>query len=144
MIAAAIAKHLDAHVTGCDYRPSTSGGNVTLDWMPESPDLAVAVMTQPGLPQKSKLAYDLPGIQVIVRGKPRDPRSSHDLAAAIHSELTCLDAVTLDDAGPDEVYVVGCTPLQSSPVPMGRDINERLELSLNFSLHTRSLTTHRL
>ena len=50
MIAAAIAKYLDANVTGITRSTSGPGGNLFLGRMPDAPDEAVAVMPQPGRP----------------------------------------------------------------------------------------------
>jgi hypothetical protein len=84
-----------------------------------------------------------PGFQIKVRG-PRDAlRTGHDLAWAIYSELDQLDAVTLDEGGVDEVWIVGCDMQQSEPTPIGRDDNERPEWTLNGLCMTNTPTVHR-
>lgn len=143
MLAYAVAKYLGAQVGTLAFTASSGTGNVFVDYMPASPDAAVMVSGQPGLPQLSKLPTDLPGLQVIVRGAPHAATTAHAVARAIYSALTCLDGVTLDDNGAHEVYVIGCTASQSEPVPMGRDANERPEYSLNFQLRVHAPTTHR-
>lgn len=143
MIAAAIAKHLAATVTGLSYTPTTTGGNVFLAHMPSTPDVAVAVMPTGGGREASRLPHDSPTVQVIVRGTIRAYRASHELAVTILGELACLDNVTLDDGGPDEVWLVGATPAQSAPVPMGADSNDRPEWSLNLELQVHHPSTHR-
>lgn len=133
-----------ATLTAWTYNDATADGNVFVEWMPATPDTALSVMTQPGQPQLAKRPVDLPGIQFLVRGERQaDPADSFALAEELYGEFTCLDLVTLDDGGTNEVYVAGCTALQSSPVYLGRDSNDRPEWSLNFSLRTLSPTTHR-
>ncbi len=144
MLSKAIAKHAATVVDALTFNETTAGGNVFIEWMPEAPDTAVAVMTQPGQPQLSKRPVDLPGVQFLVRGERKaDPDDSYELASALYGAFNCLDGVTLDDGGPDEIYVIGCTALQSGPTYLGRDSNDRPEWSLNHSLRTYSPTTHR-
>lgn len=144
MIAVAVAKRLDLVFTDLTYAAiGTTGGNVFVDWMPNTPDIAVAVMTLAGRPQLSKLPHDLPGIQIIVRGEPSKSLAAFAMAAAVYGELQCLDLTTLDSGGAHEVFVIGCTADQSGPVSIGRDELQRPEYSLNFSLVTSSPTTHR-
>jgi len=111
--------------------------------MPSTLDMAVVVMTQPGAPQLSKIPMDHPGLQVVVRGARYDSRGAHTLARSVYSTLTCLDGVTFDAGGDDEVYVIGCTATQSDPTPIGRDTNDRPEYTVNFQLTTRAPTAHR-
>lgn len=142
MIAVAIAKHIDANVSGIT-RSNTAGGNLFLGRMPDKPDEAVAVMPQPGLPQLDRSPTDLPTVQVLVRGAKRTPMSGYERARAIYDALNCLDGVLLDEGGDDEVFVIGCTAVQSDPIPLGPDATERPEWSLNFQLITHQPTTHR-
>ena len=142
MIAVAIAKHIDANVSGIT-RSNTAGGNLFLGRMPDKPDEAVAVMPQPGLPQFDRSPTDLPTVQVLVRGAKRTPMSGYERARAIYDALNCLDGVLLDEGGDDEVFVIGCTAAQSDPIPLGPDATERPEWSLNFQLITHQPTTHR-
>jgi hypothetical protein len=143
MIAAAVARHLSTRIVGLRYDPVGKDGNVFVAFMPDRPNIAVAVMPTGGLPQMTKDPDDQPGVQIIVRGDRNMPRASYELARDIYGELTCLDLVTLDEGGDDEVFVVGCTALQSDPVPMGQDSNQRHEWSLNFGLHTHAPTLNR-
>lgn len=143
MIAVAVAKHIDANVTGVTRSTTAGAGNLFLGRMPDQPDEAVAVMPQPGRPQYDRSPTDLPNVQVIVRGAKRTPMSGYERARAIYDALNCLDGVTLDPGGDDEVFLIGCTAQQSDPIPLGPDALERPEWSINFALTTHQPTTHR-
>lgn len=143
MIAAAIAKYLDAQVAGLTYTTTATTGNVFLAHMPAGPDIAVAVMPSGGGREASTSPHDSPSVQIIVRGERHAWRASYGLARDIYDALACLDNVTLDDGGTDEVWVVGTTARQSDPVPMGADDNDRPEWSSNWDLLVHAPTTHR-
>ncbi len=135
MLAAAIARLLDAEVTGLTFAaPGATGGNVFVGWMPDSPDRAVAVMPGAPLPQTSKLPSDIPTMQLIVRDGVGQFGAAHELAESCRSALDCLPAQTLAAGTDDEVYVIGSTADQSGPVAMGRDVKDRPEFSLNFTI----------
>lgn len=143
MLAVAIAQRLDARIAGLTYALAGQvGGNITVDWMPDTPNNAVAVMTDAGTAQLSKLPVDTPGAQILVRGEERSTVETYELAAAIYAEMQCLDAVTIG-SGPHAIYVIGCSCLQSGPIPIGRDEKNRPEYSLNFQLRVHNPTTHR-
>lgn len=143
MLARAIATYLGANVAGLTWAGCATGGNVFVATMPDSPDVAVMVMPTGGREQLTRLPYDLPSLQVMTRGEPYDAVGPFETAAAIYSALTCLDGVTLDPGGDDEVLVVGCTAAQSAPVSIGRDANDRHEFTTNWRLHVHNPTTHR-
>lgn len=143
MLTVALARRLNTRIAGLTFDPASANGNVFVEFMPADPHTAVAVMTAPAQPQLSKLAYDLPAVQVLVRGERNDPVGSYAMARAIYDDLTCMDLVTLDPNGDDEIFVVACTAAQSDPVSMGQDANQCHEWSLNFGLHTRALTANR-
>lgn len=143
MFAVAVARHLAAVVPGLVFDESGAAGNVFVGSMPSGPDEAVAVMPTGGFGQPSKLAYDLPTLQILVRGRRCDPVAPYEHARAIYAELHCLDGVVLDQGGHHETRVVSITGMQSDPIPLGRDDNDRHEYSLNFAAHTHAPTTHR-
>lgn len=143
MLAIAVARYLAAEIDFLVYDEDGTDGNLFVAWMPSTPDIAVALMPQPGTPQLSKLPTDTPGLQALIRGEAQDPRPSYEMARTIYDALTCLDLVTLDEGGDDETRVIGCTALQSDPVGIGQDSNQRHEWSLNFSFRTHAPTTHR-
>lgn len=144
MIAAAIALHLaggdDPLIDGLTF-DLDAASNTFIEYMPDAPDVAVAVMSSGALPQLSKAATDLPTVQVIVRH--RDPVAGYTLARAIYDALACLPFGTLAEGSEHEVLVIGCTPAQSGPISIGRDDNQRHEWSLNFQLRVHAPTTHR-
>ncbi len=143
MFARAVAKHL-AGLDGYALGPSATGADVPVwvGYMPDLPATAIAVMPDGGRPQLSKVPYDLPSVQVIVRHVD-DPAAAHDMAVAVMEALNCLDAVTLDEGGVDEVYVAGITAAQSHPIPLGFDDARRPEFSVNFDANITAPTTNR-
>lgn len=143
MLAVAVAKYLDDQLPDLTFREDQRGGNVFVASMPSEPDEAVAVMPSGGVEQPDRTGHDMPTLQILVRGKRMAPRPSYELARAIYSKLACLDLVVLDEDGPDEVKVIGCTAMQSDPVPLGQDANQRHEWSLNFRLHVHAPTANR-
>jgi hypothetical protein len=140
---AALAKHLDAEVASLTYDATGATGNVFIGLMPSTPDVAVGIMPTGGLPQLTKAPTDLPTVQVRVRSTQDDPRTGLELALSILDVLNCLDATTLDPAGADEIFIIGCTAQQSAPVSMGQDSNRRNEWSLNFQTRVHAPSTHR-
>lgn len=143
MIEAAYAQHLAATVDGLTYDEVTATGNLFLQYMPSEPDVAVMLIIPSALPQATNLPTSKPQLQAIVRADRFDVRGGDALAAAIWSELACLDRITLAEGTPDEVFVIGTTPSQSAPIALGVDDNQRPEWSLNFDLYISQPTTHR-
>jgi hypothetical protein len=143
VIAAAVAKYLAAEVTGLTYASTSTGGNVYVQYMPAGPDIAVAVMSTGGNAEPSRLPFDSPNVQVLVRGERHAQRAAYDMAREVYDTLAALSLVTLDDGGTDEVFVIGATPAQSDPISLGPDTNDRPEWSLNVGLQVSAPTTHR-
>lgn len=133
--------HTPGAVTGLRWDPAGTTGNVFLAHMPDQPDVAVTIMAAGGRRQATKGAYDLPGVQLLVRHTA--PHTGLDLAQAIYDQLACLDHVTLAAATADAVFVHGLTPQQSGPIPMGLDAARRYEWSLNFDSMIRNATSLR-
>jgi len=143
MLAAAIAKHLAVELESLTFDPTGVSGNVFIGVMPSTPDAAVMLMPNGGQPNLTRDPHDRPNIQALVRGPRHDPRPAFALADAIYGRLVCLRYVTLDESGPDEIYVVGVTARQSAPVGIGVDANQRPEYSLNFVCDVLAPTVHR-
>lgn len=144
MFARAVAKYLSAISSGplASYVYTESGAStIGVGNTPDTPDAVIGVMPDGGRAQLTKVPYDLPSVQVIVRGS--DPAAAHDVAVAVMEALSCLDGVTLDDGGADEVYLVGMTAAQSHPIPMGFDDARRPEFSVNFDATITAPTTNR-
>lgn len=142
MIAAAIAKHLEG-LGLVEFDADGVTGDAFIATMPSAPDEAVAITPTGGNPQPTRAAVDLPVVQVRVRSARFDPRPGYERARDIYGALTCLDNVTLDDGGDDEVRVIGCTAIQSDPAPLGADENDRQEWVVNYALRTVAPTLHR-
>ena len=142
MLAAAIAHHLTS-LGLVDYRPDGAGGDCFVQWLPDQPPEAVSVWNTGGLPQPTRLAFDDPSFQVRARGDRFDVTTPHDRLAAIYDALTCLDGVTIAAGTPHEVWVIGISPLQSSPISIGRDDNQRPEWTQNYSVSIANPTAHR-
>lgn len=142
MIDTAIAKHLTT-LELVTYDPDGADGDCFVGFMPSTPDAAVMIKLTGGLPQPSKEPDDRPTVQILVRGTRQDRQGALDWAVAILGALNCLDGVTLDEGGADEVYVVGLTAAQSAPIDIGKDDNDRHELSLNFDAYTHAPTLNR-
>lgn len=143
MLVRAVAKLLDAQITGLTFADGQAAGNVFVGWMPDSPDRCVAVMAGSPLPQLSKLPVDIPTVQLIVRDGSGKYGAAHDLAEACRSALDCLPAQILDPGGADQTQIVGATADQSGPIDMGRDTKDRPEFSVNTTWRTHHPTTHR-
>lgn len=147
MITRAIAKYLaDAASppTALTFAEGAATGNVFRGRFPAISEQSLAVIGTGGLPEMSNLPTAHPTIQVLVRGDADDQDSADTLALWVIDQLDCLDRVLLDDGGPDEVWLIGCTALQSEPIPLGfDDLTRCYELSTNFQLHVHQPTTHR-
>lgn len=141
---AALAKRLDAQVAGLVYDPAGVSGNVFIATMPSDPDQAVMVMPTGGTGNGTRQAVDERTVQILVRGPRFDPRPGLVTARAIYSALDCLDLTTIDDGGADQVFIHSITALQSDPIPLGVDENDRHEWSLNFAVRIPVPTTHRV
>lgn len=147
MIDIAVAKHLDGLelVTYAEDDAWESGPPpIFVGHMPAEPDTAVMILASGGPPTAGRYGYDEPAVQLLVRGPRYDRRPAKALADSLYGALQNLHQVVLDDGGADEAHVVRCLAQQSHPVDLGRDENERHELSINFVLRVRALTTHRV
>lgn len=139
MIAAAVARTLDTEIESLAYRPALAGGNIYVGWMPDTPDIAVAVMPRPGTPNLTKLPGDVANVQILVRHI--DEVALDELTATIFDRLACLPAQVLAAGTTDAVQLIGCTVTSSAPI--GRDAAGRPEHSLNVTLRIHNPTTHR-
>lgn len=140
----ALARYLDA--TGVvDFDETGVSGNTFLGHMPSTPDAAIMFKVTGGLSlDNAGSGYDEPSIQVMTRGEVYDRQGPLDRILDIYSALAGLHAVTLDEGGTAETYVVRVLALQSYPADLGMDDNERWEWSQNYTFHIRSRTLHRI
>lgn len=140
----AIGKHLGSRPIGVDFDETGVSGNCFIATMPSAPDLAVGIFPSGGIPWTghSAIATDEPTVQIRVRSIKHDPRPGLDLAEAIYGEMVGLHGL-IDEGGEHETNVRRCLALQTGPVPIGKDDNQRPEFTLNFAIRIRNLTTHR-
>jgi hypothetical protein len=133
-----IALYLDS-VDVATYDPDGPDGNVFIQKLPQTPDAAIGIFAVGGFPASGTHGYDEPSISIQVRGAPDDPVGALTLAEAIYGALHGLHSATL----PDGSRVVRCLGIQSGPVSIGQDDQERHELTLNFQIQIRNVTMHR-
>lgn len=113
-----------------DYDTTGITGHTFISVLPSSPDIAVALYARGGSPSDSKLGYQAPSIQIIVRGG-QDPREGYLLADSIYHEVHGFRNNSFIPGGR---WIVSCLGAQSGPIHLGRDTNGRHEYSLNFNL----------
>lgn len=133
--AAAFAGYLARHVEVWAFDAHGPDGNVFVQRMPPTPHTAVAVMSTGGLPYRTLAPVALPSIQLLVRGEPHaGPGVVYRHAAELLELFDGLDGAQLF-AGPGDLdgplWLIGCSALQSDPVPLGVDDLERHEYSVN-------------
>jgi hypothetical protein len=121
-----VARLLDT-LTLVDYQPAAATGDCFIERLPSTPDAAVALYTSAGDEADTKLPYDQPRFQIVVRGGA-DPTVSLDRAQAIYDTLHGAGPVTL----PNGIDVIDIIAVQSGPVALGTDDNQRHRHSLNF------------
>lgn len=142
MIERAVARYL-ASLDLVTIGETTVGGDVFTGFMPTTPNVATSIVAYGAGPQPTTNPTSLPRVQITCRGTQDDPVGPRERAQAIFSALACLDGVWLDEGGPDETWVIGCTPIQSAPFPLGADENGRHEQTCNYEFRIHAPTAHR-
>lgn len=117
-----VAQWLDS-ITGLTYS-ETGVSNIFIDHIPDSPDQAVAVYSNAGPESDSKLPYDEIHFQIIVRSNS-DEQWALDKWKAIYSRLHGARNIEL----PDGTLLIYALAMQSSPFPLGDDVNGRPQYS---------------
>ncbi len=112
--------------------------NVFVDYMPASPDRAVAVYTQLGPEADSRLPYDPVEFQVIVRSE-QDGAWAREMSAAVYSFLHGKRNLTL----PDGTYAVFILATNASPFPLGADESGRQRLTTDYRSEVLNYTSER-
>lgn len=138
LILGELALYLDAQALGV-YEPDEAGGTIFVEKMPQTPDEAIALFATGGLQASGKHGYDSPTVNVQVRGPENDPLAALAKAEAVYGALQGLHRATL----PGGTRVINCRGLQSYPVSLGRDDNERQGYSINFEFEVRNITANR-
>jgi hypothetical protein len=121
-----LARHL--HNLGLvTFDDTGTSGDTFIETMPQTPDQAVGLFGYGGPEMPAHQPYDMPSVQIRVRGTA-DPRVSRDRLQSIYEQLHGLHHVTL----PDGTYLVDCVGIQSSPQALGVDGNNRHSHVINF------------
>lgn len=139
LLGEAIARYLETYGL-VSFDPTGNGGDTFLDRMPAQPDEAVAITVYGGERPETRYGYDSPSLQLRVRSVRYDPRPGRLRAERIYSQLQDLHGLVL----PGGTWLLRCSAVQSAPTPIGADENDRQEYTLNFDLHTRNVTAHRI
>lgn len=141
-LAEGIAAWLGANVPGLAWQPDGAypDGTVGLyvEQLPAGPDVAVAVLTTDGQPSDSLLAWDMPALQVRVRGD-RSPFGAQQIAQRIYSALHGLSDVEL----PDGMWLGLATCLNSGPTTSAPDEQGRWQWVVGVDLQVMAPTEHR-
>lgn len=104
-----------------------TGWTLAKGWMPPEPNKVVGVFEYPGEPPfAGRIEIDIPAFQIRVRAEKEDYVAARTEIEAIYLALHGYSG-TLSG-----VYYVMITAL-ASPLPLGRDENERPEIVQNFS-----------
>lgn len=116
----------------------TLGTNLFKERMPASPDTAIAIFSTGGILADPKEGYDYPTIQIMTRAD--DPAVAYNNLAAIYNVLQGLNNVTLASG----TYLLHMWALQSQPINIGLDAEERTRFTQNYQLEVRNITAHRV
>lgn len=140
-----IAEHLAANHADLAYDDTGVTGQIFVATMPSVPDTStdvhVAVMPYGGAEEPTKQPTDLPLVQLLIRGPRFDPRPALAMWADLYALFAALSSTEIGTSDP--VFVIVCTPLQSGPVALGKDDNDRHEFTLNLQFRVHAPTTHR-
>ena len=116
----------------------TGQANVFVGYLPQRPNRCVAVIPTGGFESDSKLPYDNPSIQILVRGD-EDPRWALDTAGAVYSLLQGKRNQDL----PDGTRLISLIAIQSGPAHVGKDDNGRFQYAMNYQGEVRNPTSER-
>ncbi len=142
---ASIAEHIAANHADLSYDASGVTGQIFVANMPSVPDsdtdVHVAVMPYGGAEEATKQPTDLPLVQLLIRGPRFDPRPALAVWADLYALFAGLATTAIGTSDPVLVHM--CTPLQSGPVAIGKDPNDRHEFVLNLQFRVHAPTIHR-
>ncbi len=133
-----LAQWIGANITGLSYSLD-AGGNIFVDKLPSEPDRCIAVYTQGGVEADSKLPYDSPAIQIVIRSDA-SPLWALDTWQALYRRLHGLRHVELVAGGTLLIYALVA---QASPIRLGTDDNDRHQYSLNLRTEVLNPTQER-
>ena len=141
----AVAEHITANHPELTYSATGVGGQIFVATMPTAPDtdtkVNVAVMPYGGAQEANRLPTNRPLVQLIIRSRRFDPRPALEVWDDLYGLFAGLDHTHIGTTDP--VRVIGCTPLQTGPVPLGQDVNDRHEFTLNLEFRVHAPSIHR-
>ena len=121
------------------YSETGGANNIFMGRLPAEPSFAVAVNPSGGYNASIKHDYDLPTIQILVRGTV-DPRTGYEKAMAIYDALHGFGSGAFVAGG---YWVVKCEGIQSEPIYIGQDENGRHMYTLNFVIEVKRPSMYR-
>lgn len=122
------------------FNETTPGGDTYLNALPaDGPDLALAVVPTGGNPVEgdSRLGWDEPTVQLLVRSPADDRLAGIEWAARLYDHLQGWHGVM------DGISVCRVRSMQTAPAFVGLDELGRPRYSLNLALHIRAVTANR-
>lgn len=100
-----------------------------------TPDFAVCVYSRTGFPATDLSGYEMPELQVVVRGALGPAEPAQVLAERIRRGLNQTSRVTWAPATQHESPILTCDANEPRPIPLGADQKGRLRWSVSFQLH---------
>jgi hypothetical protein len=141
----AVAEHIAANHPDLTYSATGVGGQIFVATMPTAPDtdtkVNVAVMAYGGAEEATAQPTDLPLVQLIIRGPRFDPRPALATWADLYRLFAGMTSTEIGTSDPVHVHM--CTPLQSGPIALGKDANDRHEFTLNLQFRVHAPSLHR-
>ena len=131
-----IARLLEARGAG-NYEDGP-GGDLFVEWMPDEPDVAVAIYTGSGSESSAAEGEDKPNLMVRIRGT-RDARTALTKAALVYNALHGLGDTLLADG----TRLIYCLAIQSGFNRIGVDEAGRHIYTCNFRTMILNPTTNR-
>lgn len=127
-----MAQYLDNQGIGT-FDEATTNGDIYIMTIPSSPDDCICLYARGGGIADGKLGYDLPSIQILVRGV--NVIDTQQKAQDIYNKLQGFHAKPFINNG---IHIINCIALQSAPNFIGTDGNRRFEFSLNYNLEIKN------
>jgi hypothetical protein len=110
-----------------DANPA-SAWSAHISKMPSTPDAVLAIFDSGGLNPNPAIQVDQVSVQVMVRGNPNGYQAAYQKAQDVKDALLGIDS---QDVGTDRVVSV---TMIGDIAYLGRDSNDRPELSVNFRM----------
>jgi hypothetical protein len=119
------------------YTPNGTTGDIFLTSAADAPDSAIAIARYGGPEADSLLGWDMPSVQIRVRGDNLDPRVAENRAQQVYDALQGMASRHL----PNGTWLLLC--VGSGPAYMGRDLKGRYEFVCNFRTEIRNASAQR-